>query len=193
MQMAMWRMSVAAWAMAVSAACALRTLPSAPLPVPLEAGRYVKERYVAPGFTTGNLACELGPFTYSGPPDNLGAVFLPLFTEEWQRVWQAQGLKPGPEASPCRLTGTIDHLAVRGTRLRWFAGRLHGELVLSGTLTREDQVLFAFRDRIRAFSPLAPGPAAPKEQELLLRFLAREAVTRLVNELLLTPEQVCPD
>ncbi len=72
-----------------------------------------------------------------------------------------------------------------GTRLRWLTGRLHASLAIAGTISRGEQVLFAFRDQVNVSSPLAPGPPAPREQELLLRQLARESIHHLLNELLL--------
>lgn len=181
-------MVLALAALLAVAACAPGPLaPPAP-GLSLKSGRYVLESYVAPGVNPGELACALLPFTWAAPPGHRDKAFLKLYQEELARAWQAQGLKVGPPESPCHLSGTIHELSVWGGRFRRFTGRLHARVVLSGTLRQGDQVLFAFRDEVRASSPVAPGPGAPGEEELLLKFLAREAVTRFLNELLLVRE-----
>ena len=111
--------------------------------------------------------------------------FSKLFQEELVRAWQGQGLKVGSGKKTCRLSGTIYHLSVKGARLRFLTGRLRATLTISGAITRGDQVLFAFRDRVTMSSPVAPGLGAPEEKELLLSQLARETVFHLLNELLL--------
>jgi hypothetical protein len=173
-------------------ACAPGVQPAGSPGPPLKPGLYVSESYRAPGINPGNLTCFLEPFAGAaahGPEE----TFSRLFQEELLRAWQTQGLNLGPSESPCRLSGVIHQLTIRGSRLRRFTGRLHARLVLAGALQQDDRVLFAFRDEVQASSPVAPGPAAPREQELLLRFLAREAANRLLNELLLGRESPPPE
>jgi hypothetical protein len=112
-------------------------------------------------------------------------MFAQLFQEELLGAWEAQGLKLSPQGNACRLDGTIHSLSVRGERFRRVTGRMFAVLTISGTITHDEQVVFAFRDRVAVSSPLAPGPPAPKEKELLLRQLGRETVNHLLNELLL--------
>jgi len=175
-------------ALAVVSACAPRPLPAGPSGLALQPGRYVSECYFAPGFKPGEVAYALTPFTVAAASDVDAPAFLKLFQEELTRAWQAQGLKLNQGEVAVRLSGAIHQLAVRGARLRLVTGRVHAVLTLSGAIAQGDQVLFAFRDRVLVSSPLAPGPAAPQERLLLLRFLARETVTHLLNELLLHGE-----
>lgn len=169
-------------------ACATRPLPAVPTGITFQPGRYVTESYFAPGFKPGEVSYVLAPFPVAAARDADAQDFLKLFQEELSRAWQAQGLQLGPGENACRLAGTIHHLAVRGARLRLVTGRVHAELTISGNITQEEEVLFAFRDRVAVSSPLAPGPAVPKERELLLHQLARETVHHLLNELLLHGE-----
>ena len=167
-------------------ACGPRlVLPAAPAGVPLQPGIYVRESYLAPGFKPDETSYTLGDFTVTGATGVSPGLFLKIFQDELIKNWQAQGLKLGPGENAATLSGTIWQLAVQGTRLRWLTGRLQASLGIAGTITRGDRVLFGFQDVVEVSSPLAPGPPAPREQDLLLRQLAREAIHHLLNELLL--------
>lgn len=165
--------------------CGAKLLPAAPAGLTWQPGRYVKDSYFAPGFKPGEATYLLTPFRVTAAGGDNAAMFLKLFQEELAQAWEAQGLKVSPQDTTCRLEGTIQCLSVRGSRLRRITGRLHAVLTISGAITQGDQVLFAFQDRVAVSSPLAPGPPAPKEKELLLRQLARETVHHILNELLL--------
>jgi hypothetical protein len=171
--------------LASSCAWGLQPLPTAPMGLALQPGRYVKESYFAPDFKPEEASYTFAAFPVEQADKAPSEVFQNIFQEELVRAWQAQGLKLGPGEKAGRLSGTIHHLSLRGARLRWLTGRMHASLTISGSFIREGQVLFAFRDHVNVSSPLAPGPAAPREQDLLLRRLAREAVHHLLNELLL--------
>ena len=166
-------------------ACGPRPLPAAFAGLPLQPGRYVKESYFAPNFKPVEATYTINAFPVAAARNLSSEEFSKLFQEELVRAWQAQGLKVGSGKKTCRLSGTIHHLSVKGARLRFLTGRLHATLTISGAITRGDQVLFAFRDRVTMSSPVAPGLGAPKEKELLLSQLARETVFHLLNELLL--------
>ncbi len=168
-------------------------LPAAPAGVPLQPGIYVKESYLAPGFKPEEMSYILDDFTVTEANGASPELFLPIFQDELSKSWQAQGLKLGPGESAATLSGTIQNLAVQGARLRWLTGRLQASLVIAGTITRGNRVLFAFQDALEVSSPLAPGPPAPREQELLLRQLAREAIHHILNELLLKALQAGPN
>jgi hypothetical protein len=187
MEMAMCRLLL--WVTSVLAALAILGAcgPRRPLPagLPFQPGRYVKESYFAPNFKPDEVSYTFGASTVASADEAPTEEFLKIFQDELVRAWQAQGLKLGPGENACLLTGTIETLAVTGARLRWLTGRLHASLTISGAITRGDQVLFAFRDQVNVSSPLAPGPAAPREQELLLRSLSRESIHHILNELLL--------
>ncbi len=184
-RLCLWMTSVLA-ALIIAGACGLRQVQApAPAGVPLQPGTYVKESYFAPDFKPDEVSYTLGNFTVAEAVGAPTEVFQKIFQDELVSAWQAQGLKLGAGKQACLFSGTIGDLAVRGTRLRWLTGRLHAALSISGAITRGDQVLFAFRDQVDVSSPLAPGPAAPREQELLLRQLARETIHHLLNELLL--------
>ena len=184
-RLCLWVTSVLA-VLAVGACGPRLMLPAAPAGVPLQPGIYVRESYLAPGFKPDEISYTLGDFTVTETNGASPGLFLKIFQDELIRNWQAQGLKLGPGENAGTLSGVIQNLAVQGTRLRWLTGRLHASLIISGTITRGDQVLFAFQDVVEVSSPLAPGPPAPREQDLLLRQLAREAIHRLLNELMLT-------
>ena len=166
-------------------ACGPRPLSATSTGLPFQPGRYVQESYFAPGFKPDEVSYALTAFTVAPGADVSAEAFLNIFQDELVRAWQAQGLKLGQGENVCRLTGTIQDLAVKGTRLRWLTGRQNASLTISGAISHSDQVLFAFRDQVSVSSPLAPGPAAPREQELLLRQLARETINHMLNELLL--------
>jgi hypothetical protein len=187
MEMAMcrcWIFCVLA-ALVAAAACGPLALPPKPAAVLFLPGEYVKESYFAPDFKPAESIYSLHAFPVARASNASVEAFQKTFQEELVRAWQAQGLKIGTGKDACRLSGTIHDLAVRGAHFRWLTGRLFASLTISGTITRGEQVLFAFRDQVYLSSPLAPGLAAPKEKDLLLRRLAREAVNHLLNELLL--------
>ncbi len=171
--------------MAAVGACGPRPLPATLAGLTLQPGRYVKESYFAPGFKPGAATYALTPFTATAAGGVSAALFAELFQEELLGAWEDQGLKLSPKGNAYRLDGTIHSLSVRGERFRRVTGRIHAFLTISGTITHDEQVVFAFRDRVAVSSPLAPGPPAPKEKELLLRQLGRETVNHLLNELLL--------
>jgi hypothetical protein len=166
-------------------ACGPRGLPAGPAAAPLQPGRYVKETYFGPDFNPEQMTYTLGAFTVTKASNAPAEAFQQIFQEELLRAWQAQGLKVGAGKDAGHVSGIIHRVSVTGARLRWFTGRLQAALVVSGAVTRGEQVRFAFRDQVYASSPVAPGRAAPREKDLLLRQLAREAVHHLLNELLL--------
>lgn len=172
-------------ALVLLGACGPRPLPPVSGGLALEPGKYVTESYFAPGFHPEDLTYTFSTFTVASAEGVPAGALVEIFQAELPRAWQAQGLKLGPGHNAANLSGTFPTLAVTGLRLRWLTGRVHASLTISGELIRQGQVLFAFRDQVGVRSPLAPGPTAPREQELLLRLLAREAVHHLLNELLL--------
>ena len=179
-----WIFCVLAALTAVSA-CGPRALPPKPAAVVFLPGEYVEESYFAPDFKPADTIYALNAFPVARSINASAEAFQKIFQEGLVRAWQAQGLKIGSGQNACSLSGTIHYLAVKGARLRWLTGRLFASLTISGTITRGDQVLFAFRDQVYLSSPLAPGVAAPREKDLLLARLAQEAVNHLLNELLL--------
>ena len=163
-----------------------RALPAGPAaPVPLKPGNYVKEFYIAPDFEPTRTAYTFNIFPVIQADNASAQAFQQIFQEELLRAWQDQGLKAASGQEAAAVSGTIHRVAVKGARLRWLSGRLQASLAISGTITRGSQVLFAFQDQVYLSSPVAPGLAAPREKDLLLRRLAREAVHHLLNEMLL--------
>jgi hypothetical protein len=168
------------------AACHPRVLPAVPAAgVPLQPGRYVNESYFAPDFKPAQITYSFNAFPVTQATNAPEQAFQKIFQEELIRAWQDQGLKIASGKEAGRVSGTIHRLLVRGARFRWLTGRLYASLSISGTITRGSQVLFAFRDQVYMASPVAPGRAAPREKDLLLRHLAQEAAHRILNELLL--------
>ncbi len=76
-------------------------------------------------------------------------------------------------------------MAIQGRTLRFIRGKIDAALVVSASITRGGDTLFACQDRISMSSPVNPGPPAPKEDELLLRQAARTFAIHLLNEMLL--------
>ncbi len=163
--------------------CRATGWPPGPSDIPFQSGHYLMEYYAVPGLAPEGLACRLGPFQLEEARGLAPGVFLPLFEAELARAWEANGLRVAP--GPCQLTGTVHLISVEGRSFRFFWGRLSARLVVTGTLRREGETLFAFRDRLQVASPVSPGPPAPRETELLLRQASREFAHRLLNELLL--------
>lgn len=166
-------------------------LPGGPAGMTMQPGRYVQASFFASDFKPEEMSYTLTAFPVEQAERAPAAAFEKIFQAELVQAWQAQGLKLGPAEPAAALSGTIHHLALRGTRLRWLTGRVHACLTISGAVTQGGRVVYAFRDQVHLSSPLAPGLAAPREQEMLLSRLAREAVHHILNELLLqgrTPE-----
>jgi len=179
------RMLVPLMLLTVVGACGPRPVAGLPPGLPWQPGRYVQESSVTPDFDPEEAPYSLAAFPVEQAAGAPAESFQAIFQEELLRAWQAQGLKVGTRKNAVRLSGTVHNLSLRGARLRWLTGRLYASLTMSGLLTKGDGVVFAFRDQVAVSSPLAPGKAAPREQELLLRSLAREAARHILNELLL--------
>jgi hypothetical protein len=190
MQMAMRRFiflmacALAAF-LAALGACGPLVLPPPPAGVPMLPGQYVLLSYFSPDFKPEDVSYTLTDFTVAPDSNALAGTFQKILQDELGRAWQAQGLKLDYGKEAARVAGTIQHLSVKGARLRWLSGRILASLTIAGTITRGGQVLFAFQDQIILSSPVSPGLAAPREQDLLLRQLAREAAYHILNELLL--------
>lgn len=166
------------------AGCRSLPLPPAPAGVALKPGQYLGEYYAAPDFEPARHRYYLAPFTLEAAQDVESAAFLTIFQTELAKAFEANGLALAGSRADCRVAGVVHRVGVSST-LRLLRGRISGELQVAGTITREDRVVFAFRDALSLTSPLAPGPAAPKEAELLLRQLSRAFAQRLLNQLLL--------
>jgi hypothetical protein len=167
-----------------SGGCLPRPLPPVS-GVTLQPGRFLEGFYIAPGFAPDRVTYELEPLTVEQARDVDPAGFQALLQEELARAWEANGLKlKGPQGA-CRVSGAVHSVSVKGTTLRWLTGRISADLSVSGAITQEGRTVFAFSDRVLVKSPVKPGPAAPKERELLLRQAARAFVDHLLTELLL--------
>jgi hypothetical protein len=185
------RILMAVVILAPGCAGGLTPLSGGPAGITMQPGRYVQASFFAPDFTPAELSYTLAAFPVEQAHRASAAEFEKILYAELVQAWQAQGLKLGPGDQAAALSGTIHHLALRGARVRWLTGRVHASLNISGAVTRGGRVVFAFRDQVKVSSPLAPGAAVPREREMLLSRLAREAVHHLLNELLLqgrTPE-----
>jgi hypothetical protein len=164
--------------------CVPRVPPATPPGVILQPGRYLTAYYRAPDFTPVQATYTLTPFSVVTSQGFPADTFQALFMQELTQAWQANGLKlssPGDTV----LAGVVQYVAIRGTTFRFLRGKIDADLVVSGAITRGDETLFAWQDRISLSSPVNPGPPAPKEDELLLRQAARTFATHLLNELLL--------
>lgn len=163
--------------------------PAATLPggLSLQPGRYLKEYYRAPDFSADVATYVLEPFVMEEIQGIKADDFANLFQDELTQAWQANGLKLKAGPGSCRLSGSVHRAGVHGTHFRWLLGKISASLTVSGAITREDQTLFAFHDRISMSSPINPGPPAPKEDEILLRQAVRAFARHLLTELLLVP------
>lgn len=164
--------------------CAPRMTPILIGGITLQPGRYVTASYRAPDFAANRTAYALGPFTVPAAQGVDPEAFQAQLQAELSRAFQANGLKIVPDSDTV-LSGTVSHLAIRGTSFRFIFGKITAELTVEGRVTRGSETLFAFQDRISLASPVNPGPPAPKEKELLLNQAARTLALHLLNELLL--------
>ena len=190
-QMAMWSIksltSLGLWlalAMAGVAACVPRLMPAVPAGIVLTPGCYLTAFYRDPAFEAGRTAYIIQPFTVEQASGVAAETLQSILQEELTRAWQANGLKLAPQGETA-VAGTVQHVDLRGTSLRFLTGKISTNLVVSGAITRGGETVFAFQDRLHLTSPINPGPPAPKEAELLLRAAARTFAVHLLNELLL--------
>jgi hypothetical protein len=164
--------------------CVPRLPPDVPPGVTLQPGKYLYAYYRAPDFHPAQATYSITPFTVQTAQDFPAATFQTIFMQELTRAWQANGLKVSPQGNT-DLNGVIQSVAIRGRTLRFLRGRIDAHLVVSATITRGNDTLFAGQDRISLSSPVNPGPSAPKEDEMLLKQAARTFAVHLLNELLL--------
>lgn len=172
-------------ALAGGGGCARCHLPPAPPAAALKPGHYVRDFFAVPGLRPEQLSCALAPFAVEEATGIAAEDFSTLLEEELAKAWAANGLKTAGPAPPCRLAGAVHRVALSGRGLRFLTGQISAQLVVSGSITQNGQVLFAFRDCLTLDSPVNPGPPAPMESKLLLRHLSRAFAHRLLNQLLL--------
>ncbi len=159
-------------------------LPAPPPGITLQPGRYLTAVFQAPEFAPDQTAYSLETFTVDASQGVEAGAFQTLFRTELARALEANGLKQETSQEACRLSGSVQLAALRGTRLRFVFGSISVELIVSGTITRGEEILFAFQDRVNITSPTRAG-TAPKEVEILLRQAAQTFAAHLLNELLL--------
>ena len=161
-----------------------RLAPATPAGVTLAPGRFLTAYYRAPDFNPSQADYVLEPFSVETVQGFPGDTFQSLFMQELTQAWRANGLKRSPQGKSV-LTGVVQRVALRGAVFRFIRGKIDAELVVSASITRGDETLFACQDRISVSSPVNPGPPAPKEDELLLRLAARTFAGHLLDEMLL--------
>jgi hypothetical protein len=164
--------------------CVHRPSPAVPPGVTLQPGRYLTAYYRAPDFAPAQAAFVLTPFSVETAQGFPPGAFQALFMQELTQAWQDNGLKLSPEGDT-NVGGVIQAVAICGRAFRFIRGKIDASLVVSASITRGDDILFACQDRISMSSPVNPGPPAPKEDELLLRQAARTFAVHLLNEMLL--------
>ncbi len=158
-------------------------LPALPPGITLQPGRYLTAVFQAPEFAPEQAAYSLETFTVEATQGVEARTFQTLLRTELARALDANGLKQEASQEACRLSGSVQLAALR-TRLRFIFGSISVELIVSGTITRGDQTLFAFQDRVNITSPTG-ARVAPKEVEILLRQAVQTFAAHLLNELLL--------
>jgi hypothetical protein len=164
--------------------CVSRLPPATPPAVTLQPGRYLTAYYRAPDFHPAQATYALTPFPVETAQGFPAEAFQTLFMAELTQAWEANGLKLSPQGTTA-LAGMIQTVAICGKAIRFITGKIDASLVVSATIARGDETLFACQDRISLSSPVNPGPPAPKEDELLLRQAARTFASHLLNEMLL--------
>jgi hypothetical protein len=164
--------------------CAPRLSPATPAGVALQPGRYLTAYYRAPDSAPAQAKYVLKPFPVETAQGVDADTFQALFMEELTEAWRANGLKLSPQGDT-EVSGVVQFVAVRGTAVRFLRGKIDADLVVSASVTRGGDTLFAGQDRFSLSSPVNPGPPAPKEEELLLRQAARTFAVHLLNEMLL--------
>jgi hypothetical protein len=164
--------------------CVPRVPPATYPGITLQPGRYLTAYYRAPDFAPAQATYVLQPFSVETVQGFPADTFQALFMQELTQAWQANGLKLSPQGDTV-LSGMIQSVEIYGRTFRFIRGKIDASLVVSATITRGNDTLFACQDRINLSSPVNPGPPAPKEDELLLRQAARTFAVHLLNEMLL--------
>ena len=168
----------------VNSGCRSGPPPSPEAGVTLQPGRYLEGFYFTPGFVPEEAAFAMEPFALEEVSGLDRHAFQEALQTGMARAFAANGLKLKPGPGACRVSGTVRRVAVQGAVLRAFLGKMSLHLEISGVITREGQTLFAFSDRLKVTSPLNPGPAAPKERELLAQQALRAFFHHLLTEML---------
>ena len=164
--------------------CAPRLAPALPADIVLQPGRYLTSVYRAPDFPAARTVYGLEPFTIQAAQGVDPQGFQTQLQDELARAFKANGLKIDPKSDTV-LRGTVQSVEIRGASIRFITGKITAYLTISGAISRGDETLFAFQDRISLTSPVNPGPPAPRERELLLHLAVRTFAIHLLNELLL--------
>jgi hypothetical protein len=98
---------------------------------------------------------------------------------------QASHKEPTPTLT---LSGVVDRLVVASPAWRFFSGKGHAELRVSGEIRRGQEVVFAFQDEVIVNPPINPKHRPPLEADLIARLAIDRFTTNFLNELLLPPK-----
>ena len=177
--------SLLALALFLAAGCLAPPLPLSQDGVDLQQGRFLAAYYFAPDFVPDQVFYHLESFFLEEAQGVDPDAFRTQFHTALAKAWEANGLKLAARENACRLAGTVHRVSLRGAFFRFITGKISADLTVSGSITRNGEVLFAFRDRFSVSSPVNPGPPVPKEAELLLQQLCQAFAHRLLNEILL--------
>ena len=164
--------------------CGPRLAPAVPPGLALEPGRYLAAVYRNPDFTPTGVSSAVEPFSVAQAQRVDPGSFQTMLQTELTQAMGANGLKVAPQGQ-ATLSGVVQRVDLQGKSFRFLTGKIAVDLTVSGVISRGDETLLAFQDRIHLTSPVNPGPAAPREDELLLRQAARTCAIHFLNELLL--------
>ena len=94
---------------------------------------------------------------------------------------------PEKSAPLVTLSGVVEGFEVAAPLWRFFSGKGHVDLQVSGAIHRGTEVVFAFHDEVVINPPVNPRHRPTLEPDLMARLAVRRFTANLLNELLLPP------
>lgn len=160
---------------------------------PLQPGRYLTAVYRSPSLQVGASRWQLRDWQFLEVSGLTVEQAQALFLAELTTALTANGLAVVPTGEADHvLSGTVHHWQVSSPFWRWLAGRGRVVLEVSGEVRQQQELVFAFSDRVVLTPAINPRRQPTLEPELLARLAARRLAADFLNELLLPPEPVQP-
>ncbi len=172
-------------ALCLASGCTPRPLPGEAAGLALQPGNYLSRFFRAADFSPQMQLFRIEAFSLGEVVGLDPELAGQLFQEELQAALTDNGLRVAGDQAGCAVTGAIDHLSLRSPFIRFFTGKSHADLLVSGAISQGENVVFAFQDRV-AFTVLVSPRQPPLEPPLLARRAFRQFAHNLLNELLLT-------
>lgn len=157
---------------------------------PLQPGRYLTAYYRSPDLHLMAARWRLGDWQLQQLQGLSPEQALALLRAELTAAFAANGLVFQEGEADYVVSGTVNRWQLSPPFWRWLSGRGTVILEVTGEIRRQQELVFAFYDRLKLTPAINPRRQPTLEPELLARLAARRFAANLLNELLLPEGRV---